>query len=353
MKFIEGIVIYTSALLMISACTKTDADLVQKEPISFSNPIIQPNTRTIIEDTNYPTTESFKVWAQWDQNGFVHWNGNGLQDKPSAMYMNGLEVSYKGGYWATKDTYYWPKDGGLTFAAYSPFSLNASYTQEGLKIDKFKVDSNAPTDILYSKRAYNCRYNPDGQNIVFYHALAKVRFKIVADYDGVKLVSLKVRSICTTGNFNENIIEDEAAPDTYKTNANKRKWTIVENKGNEIVADYLADFNGKIDIPQKGVGLSVEPLTSQSILVMPQRFAQSAGPMGNVIDATHAFFEIKYTDKSGTVHTSTEDKAKIASFTPVWEPGKSYTYTITIGSNKINFNVDGVEEWGTEENHKQ
>ena len=111
---------------VITGCVKnetTNGSVVSDSKISFEAPAIAGITRgaNVAGEISlpYPTTENFSVYARY-------FAGNYTTFAEGTSYMENIKTAYDnaGNYWDSEaaggQAYYWPKNGTLTFAAYSP-----------------------------------------------------------------------------------------------------------------------------------------------------------------------------------------------------------------------------------------
>ena len=334
--------IFFSVLLLgtltgtLSSCSEKEDRSVSDAKITFANPVISPSTRVSSVNPIFPENQSFKVFAQWDKEEFKSWGGTG-----SVLYMDNVETKYdatKMG-WVPIETYLWPKQGKLTFAAYAPASVTGTYGKEGLQIADFTVPAEGNVDLLYSRRSYNRNSSItlgnlsspyQGVDIVFQHALCQIQFtiKTIAQNETKQLESLTLRNVHSKGQFNERVIEDSDGPfDVYRTDDSRyRKWHLTGTAN----SSYTIIQNMEVTSVKK---------TSASFILMPQRFSPGPGPQGNTIDSEFAELIFKW---EGVPEA---DVIKLSDIILVWEPGKSYTYNITVGSSMINFKPAIPGDW--------
>jgi hypothetical protein len=173
-------IIAAAALVAMTGCSKIEtAPEVQRE-ISFE---VANNVRTKATGSVYENG-AFGTYA---------WFNN------TDVFMVNEQVDKSGGVWRTVDnTYYWPKTGSISFISYSPFT-GASNTENSVPvITKNSITYTdvtvGTTDLMYADRA-TCSSNVNevtdsdtadsgftGVPTVFNHALAKLSFKIKANF---------------------------------------------------------------------------------------------------------------------------------------------------------------------------
>ncbi len=154
------ILIAVPALALIASCSKTEITPAQTAPqqIAFTPLNGKLSTKAMISGTTYATTDpSFGSLAYYLEAGKI-WN----TDMASAsLYVPISEVKYNSTAttWTTDTPYYWPKTGGVTFFAYSPYkyqegttpteiSVTAGANNDGIVIADYDVDAHQLTDLM-------------------------------------------------------------------------------------------------------------------------------------------------------------------------------------------------------------
>ena len=327
-------------------------------PVTFSRPVVTAERSKAVPGslTDYPTAERFTVYAFYSPGDFQGWNAS-----KGSLYIDKTESSYDSALngWKPSTTYYWPKNGKLTFAAYSPSEAisnmtTLTYGEDGFKFTGFQVlqtqnDGSKQYDLLYSERSMNKTSSTggttySGADINFRHALCTVRFKFRSsqNYEGGTSTVIKrveILNVYTKGDFAENI--KTASQATYSATP---KWTAqaspvnypaAPSSLNQIVTKDTNDLEGGYDL-----------------ILMPQLFDHDSD--GHVkIKVTYD--EGSVTDKEALVDLvngfdSDNDGIGDTYFNDGtneirgWEPGKRYTYTITFGKYKILF-TPAVDSW--------
>ena len=142
-------------------------------------------------------------------------------------YIKNAKIYYdnkRGNYWAAADTYYWPKQGSLTFFAWTDDTADPSVAGDeasvscepttGITITNYSVKENKNKDILVAEIAKDKEANETntgtwekGVPTVFRHALAKVEFKVNKKqaYPNVtfKVKSITLNNVSTKGTFTQ------------------------------------------------------------------------------------------------------------------------------------------------------
>lgn len=348
------------SLAALVSCTKNEPapSVSEQQEITFASPVVGVSTKVPtygLLSGDYPTTQTFNVWAWYSEKDT--YDGVGVQ------YMTDVIVKYydqdfnnletENGAWAPTPTYYWPKNGKLTFDAYSPTELITKATvactaSAGLTIDNYTVPTTLEQqiDVLYSDRAadkvstsFTSGTTYEGVDIVFNHALAAVAFTIKQS-EAYPAGTIKVKDIVinalSNGNFAHNI--------TYPagTAAVAPAWT-----GQQTSAEYkalaCADYENSVQ------PVHLEGAAGATVLVLPQAFSDDNDVkitvsyyIKNQNEAEllqKAVFHLK--DVENQSGKNQEDQNVTVN---EWEMGKKYTYNLTIGLDDIFF-APRITEW--------
>ena len=333
------------AIVAMASCTKNEiSQSTMTNEIKFTTPVLARHTKSQeINGTLYPTTApSFNVYAWYNSEA-------AFNASTASAYMTDVQVSYDSsindpaddgsGAWISSPVYYWPKQGVLSFDAYSPNGLSGTVSAtaaDGIEVVGHTVNTtlSSQQDFLYATRAKdktsskdttNATY--DGVDIAFNHALAVVKFtaKTKDDYSGtttVKIKDIKIQSIKNVGTFEQK--ESTLSPG----------WS-AQTGSEEYVALTAANFDASLN-------LSTTPANAGStVIVLPQDFEAS----------TQKLFIEYYlkTNASGAEAISQTAELDFYNSTALadgnkWEMGKRYTYNIVIGLDKIYF-APSVDNW--------
>ncbi|MGN0048385.1 MAG: fimbrillin family protein [Bacteroides sp.] len=357
------------ASVALAGCVSDESPTIDAtpgdKPIAFNSPVLYGHTRAIFQHgempATYPTGESFNVYAVWSQDDFAGWEATGAQWYMGNTGTNkeGIKVSYNSsiddattgsGAWEPATAYYWPKNGKLTFAAYSPSDAVAdfSYGKDGLTIENFEIPGTAAEqyDLMFSKRTYNKTTSTDGTNttydgvdIQFQHALSSIRFmvKLKDDYTGtmIKVKKISVYNVEQKGKFEENI--NESTPGTYTPNP---QWTITTDK--VLAANAYIPFTGSQTVTTTATLLT----DANDLILMPQVFHDGTTEQNDQVNVK-VEYTIQSASSSEIAQTHEQKLSAIkteAGNISSWKIGKRYTYTIVFGLDKIYF-APSVEDW--------
>lgn len=336
----------------LAGCVKNESEsgmIASDSKISFEAPVVGTSTRAQAGEIGdkYPTEEDFKVWGWYHEGDYTTFGdaANGWKNYMTASTAGDpVVVTFNNDKsWVSATDYFWPKNGKLTFAAYSPADAAGTYTHtaNGLQIEDFTVAAvDAQYDLMYSDRAYNrtsstnqyvgtATNDYEGVDIVFHHALSSIVFKVGTDADyskadnDFKIKSITIKNVYGAGEFNEGL--------TDGTTDRTPVWTATGDANNEYVA-----FSGEFAVPEDGTTRQ-EPTNAADLILLPQSFATN----------NSAIVEIKYTygtAASGEIQHTETFQLNHATNVQAWEPNKRYTYNIIFGLDKIYF-APVVEAW--------
>ncbi|MGN0188118.1 MAG: fimbrillin family protein, partial [Candidatus Cryptobacteroides sp.] len=298
MKRIKDIFAAVTALLTLilpASCLRVEPEDAPSAdcPVTFSRPVVTSARSKAVTGslTDYPTAEDFTVYAFYSPDDFNGWKADKGQ-----LYMDGIKTSYDAliNGWRPSQTYYWPKNGKLTFAAFSPSdaSMTVSYGEDGFKFTGFEVlatqdADNRQYDLLYSERSMNRTSSTggvsySGADINFRHALCTVRFKfrLSQNFEGGSAVTIKavtIRNVYTKATFAENI--DTARPERYSASP---EWT-----GQTDPVDYPA---APSSLNQAVTSDSKDLENGYDLILMPQTFDHGSD--------VHVTIEVTYNNGS-------------------------------------------------------
>lgn len=347
MKKLFFIAAIASAALV--SCTKNEvAEVAEQDVITFAQPVTALNTKAVEIGKDYPTSQNFSVFGYYYPGDYTNF-GNG------AKYMFDVATSYNPAIqgWDPKTgsgvNYYWPKQGTITFAAYSPSSVNATYDAKGIHFANFTVDTDCTKqfDLLFSERSYNqtkanmtTSADPyKGAQIKFNHALSSILFTVRTDADyqadnfAIQLRKISIKNVYTTATFDQGL-EDADGAITKPVNTH---FGWVDYSGNEEYVAFQsyqtlstsAAFTNNIVVTDP----RQNDVNNTNLILLPQEFA-----------AQQLYIEYDIINNNvGTVVPQTAT-FNLDYYGAGWERGKRYIYNLTFGFDKIYFDPV-VTDW--------
>ena len=318
------------AVAAIASCAKTEeiytgeASEIKIQPATSIS--TKANVTAAIDGTEYPVAENFDVYAYWkdEEAGSDFTEGATVYlgvDGPAVEFAN------KGLYWGGKDqTYYWPKNGSLRFAAYSPSSVDMAHN---LATDTYSVDNYVQphdTDLTWdllvapTSASYSSLTAAENVSVVFEHALSWITVQVVAK-DAAAAQAFDIKKVTIQD------VVTKADLDAVMTEAkteDKMKWSLSDTKQGYVV--YEGSQNVTLEpkvIETKANGTLVIPQPTTSLRV---DYSQNALPGTPQLDNQHVVVDLLLD----------------ADDTP-WKAGKHYVYTLVFGLDEILINPDVVD----------
>lgn len=248
------------------------------------------------------------------------------------------------GHWAARDTYYWPKQGSLTFFAWTddtadPKVVGTGATvgcapNTGIKIENYSVMDNPNKDILVAKIAKDKKNNEsvtgrdwdNGVPTVFRHALANVEFNVNKRTNDPK-VEFRVKSITLNGVFTKGTFTQGSPTEDWGWSAQTEPEDLSVFTGDEEVTTTATKL-----------GPNTTPGATDYFIVLPQNF-DGTPKLTIVYDIITS-----YITGHPVTETVTETKALNGIYTSNWECNKKYVLGITLGLNEIYWDPS-VEGW--------
>lgn len=339
----KKILFATLAVAAIASCAKTEPTYVDADSEIRLNPVTTVATKAnqlkAITGTQYPAAEEFDVYAYWANEGAGAKFTTGATPYLTAG-SEGVEFVNKGAYWGGTTTYYWPKNGSLRFAAYSPSSLAMTHDleQDTYRLENFTYPSTTATAADYTAAAYDILVAPTSESytaetaaakvsVVFEHALSWVTFKLQSTEVANGVFTVKdviVNEVAKKGTL-------VAAMATAKT------WQDLDSKSE---VNVYTDQTGYTVTSTATVKETVD----NGFLVIPQ------APTTVTVKYTQE--KMVHTDDAGNEVVDSPKLENQVITVPLvldnendtWEPGKHYTYTILFDLDEILINPT-VEDW--------
>ena len=314
------------AMGAIASCAKTEAFYTEENSEIKIKPATTLSTRAnvpaAIDGTTYPVAENFDVYGYWAN------EPAGSSFTEGTLYLGqggAYEFVNRGNYWGGKTPYYWPKNGSLRFAAYSPSSINMTHD---LATDTYTVEgyvqphNTAETwDLLVAPttKSYTAMTAAENVSVVFQHALSWITVKMVAkDATAAKAFDVKkvtINGVKTVATLNA-AMGDGIQVGEWSEYAQPKAYVVYE--GSQAVTEVATVVenvtNGTLVIPQATTSITID-------------YTQ------NALEGTPALEN----------QTLTLDLVLDTDNTP-WEPGKHYNYTLVFGLDEILINPS-VADW--------
>lgn len=345
----KKLIVLFSAVAALAACSKNEVvPAVSGENVEISYKVAP---RTKAEPQAFDTKNVFASWAYYLPAG-KSWDNNATDAK---IYIgkegeHGVTISYGNNVWKDQTTsYYWPKEGNLTFFAYS---LNSSSLTDKSGKDIFftclyhesqygihgtlDLDVHPNTDFLVAdiakdKTANETAYKFNGVPTLFKHKLSRVKFAVKkkSDYPGatITLNSITFKNLVNGMTYTQ-----------YQKDAAKGIYT----------PDYL--FPGTKRTDQKYTETAFEVSSSKAFDPVPDknevRYIYIPQDFKGVTETDKiATIEVKYTVtfKDGISETYTKT-LNVKNIFDSWEIGKRYTFNLIFSLDEIKW-APAVGDW--------
>lgn len=368
--------VLTAAILAVTTCafigcTKNEVKSISDNPqaVRFLPLNGKHSTKGMADGTTYPADLPFGTLAYYLPSE-KNWDAN-MAD--ATLYIPISKVENKtqaasGSVWEVDGKeYYWPKSGGLTFFAYSPFSyqeaggsdlvIEGLSGNDGIQIVNYDVDAHQDTDFMVADIAKNKTANEanpgsslyTGVPVVFRHKLSQIvgiNFQTVItsttatgtalvehDYahghsesagdlkagDIVfKLKKVEVRNLYTKGTYGYTHTNTASVTDDWMTHAEKKNYHWFDK---ETAPEAFAD-NKTFNLTYK----THKATRNDYLLILPQPLIT---PGTTTPKTTDPLIHIEYQvlTYSDDIHYSTENVSEDV-----------YLYNIHKSANKIDMN---------------
>ena len=316
------------AIAAIASCAKTEAVYTEGDAEIKLAPVTALQTKAnflgAVDGTVYPTQENFDVYAYWKNVGA----GQKFEDGSlflESLTEGGAEFENKGNYWGGLVKYYWPKNGSLRFAAYSPAHLTVDHAlvNDVYSITNYEQPSNTAEtwDFLVAPTSpsYTMMTATENVAIEFQHALSWITLRVIAkDADAARAFDIKkvtINDVNTKAAFVASMT-DGIQYEEWSYQNSPAPYVVFE--GSQKVTETLTDIESTV------AGTLVIPQSTTSVTIDFDQY----GVNGTA-------------DTPGM--TQTLDLVLDKDDAP-WEPGKHYIYNLIFGLDEILINPS-VADW--------
>ena len=311
------------AIAAIASCAKTEATYTEVESEIMLSPITALQTKAVvpnaIDGLVYPADEHFTVIGYWAN------EPAGSTFPAGSTYLNAVDFAKKGNYWAGSGmSYYWPKNGSLRFACYSPTVVNGGAFAHDLATDTWTATgytqsaSTASTiDFMVAQTpaSYTAATAAENVAVVFEHALSWITLQVkAADAEAAKAFTINKVTINDV-----NTVADMVAE--YP----KKEWSNWSVPANYVV------FSGTQDVTETAT--EIESVERGTVVIPQATTTVTIDYTQNALDGTPALEN----------QTITVSLALDAALTP-WVASKHYVYTLIFSLDEILINPS-VADW--------
>lgn len=299
------------------SCTKTDRFYGNPQKEIAMNPVMHSMTKAEVPGpvtgSQYPDAEHFGVIAYYSP---LFTDGQKWTSLTSVQpYFENREFVKEGDTFSGSPKCYWPHQGALVLAGYSPFdakkeSVTFDPVEKTLTITGFESDGQ--TDLMYflpelsdgSLKGLNTSTTPVPAS--FNHALSLVSFDMQVregDEDDIKLKQIILKGMHATGNFT--VSECDPATAAWERTSDARDTTVFNSDAGQVLS----------------------PSVPVDVLVIP----------GEAV-VMQIVYETKFYDMTQSAVVTKELTAEIVPSevgVTTWQTGKKYLYDVVIEANKI------------------
>lgn len=345
---------FAAAAVALAACAKNEVIPVnsgENQEITFN---VAPKTKA--DPQAFSTDNVFASWAYYLPKGttgtVTNWSEDWTVRKGAKAYISGSEISCNNGVWKNATTsYYWPKDGQLTFFAYSlnrgdlnlthseghsyPILCHNDENAYGINaiID---LSENPNLDLLVAEIAADKTHNEDFHNLngvptLFKHKFSRVQFAVKKkeNYNGasIKLNSITFNKVVSVGTYCQYNREDG------KNTFTKDYYKEGDVRSSAVYTTSVFEVKSKDDFKL------VPETTETKYIYMPQKF--SGVTEADKIATIAVTYTVTY--KDGIVETYTRT-INVKDIFDSWEMGKKYTFNLIFSLNEITW-APVVQDW--------
>lgn len=353
------------AVAALASCTKMDTAYEAPQEIGFKA-VAGNMTKAAVDGENFPTTLNMYVFAETTDN-------NGA----TANYINNGQFIFKGNYntyvnpnpaaasnpnvWGGVTPYYWPNVKKLHFSGYSKSgnvatdaTVSYNCSSNSLSISNYSpgTSTNAgendlmwfPCTSLTNAEGYG--KETDYVSVNMYHTCSWITFLVQGDnVTGASNSTYKVTGI-TINNIDQQANVVCSATASNGTITPNIVWT--ENTI-QTTNNYQVTLKSTTGVSLTTEAQNVENITEANpgnIVLIPQSLAFSKSTADGNTTYTGPYLTVTYTYESPASTTGNpiviEEvvsglslKVSDTEASNKWEPGKHYTYTLTIKANEI------------------
>ena len=319
------------AIAALASCAKTEAVFTPDNSEIKIAPVTAMNTKAqagVIDGIEYPASEKFNVYAYWaNQPAGSLFEAD---ETTAGAYLSNVTFVNKGKYWGGATTQYWPKNGSLRFAAYSPADKINNMTHN-LAADTYELNGfTYPTtvgemyDILVAptSKSYTAQTAAENVSVVFEHALSWITFKIKSVAPEADAFTVKEVILNNVNNQGSMVADMKAGTKTWSTD-DPQAVTVFDQAAGRLVPTNPTEAPIFENAGNNGTQLLVLPQATTSVTI---NFTQNE--VGSAPALPNQTVTIPLTLDGGQP----------------WEAGKHYTYTVVFDLDEILINPS-VEDW--------
>lgn len=349
----KKLIVLFSAVAALAACSKNEVvPAVSGENVEISYKVAP---RTKADPQAFDTKNVFASWAYYLPSG-KSWSENWEEAKIfiGKEAEDGVTISYGNNAWKDQTTsHYWPKEGNLTFFAYSlnrnnldlkydsghtyPIVCHKSQNAYGINAT-IDLKDNKNLDLLVAEIATDKTqneniYDLNGVPTLFKHKFSRIQFAVKKkeEYTGatITLNSITFNNVAYTGHYSQ---------------FNKEDGDV------EFTQDYCKAGDIRTSLVYTTTDFEVTSATKYApvtetdetyYIYMPQDFK-------NVTEAKNiATIEVKYTVTLKGISETYTKTLNVKDIFDSWKIGKRYTFNLIFSLDEIKW-APGVGDWEDE-----
>ena len=349
----KKLIVLFSAVAALAACSKNEVvPAVSGENVEISYKVAP---RTKADPQAFDTKNVFASWAYYLPSG-KSWSENWEEAKIfiGKEAEEGVTISYGNNAWKDQTTsHYWPKEGNLTFFAYSlnrnnldlkydsghtyPIVCHKSQNAYGINAT-IDLKDNKNLDLLVAEIATDKTqnekiYSLNGVPTLFKHKFSRIQFAVKKkeEYTGatITLNSITFNNVAHTGHYSQFNKEDGDV-----------KFTQDYCKAGDIRTSLVyttTDFK----VTSATDYVPVTETDETYYIYMPQDFKNVTGAK-NI-----ATIEVKYTVTLNGISEARTKTLNVKDIFDSWEIGKRYTFNLIFSLDEIKW-APAVGDWKDE-----
>lgn len=339
------------AALTLVSCSSDDLNSLsdnssKNEAISFDgylgrSAVAVNGSRGSVETKDQLKTDGFGVFGNYNEEATTAYGAN---------WFNNVKVTCPSSAWTYSPLRFWPTQGHIDFLAYAPYVEGKTLKENTSCIDFNVEEIDKQQDLLWAKAENKTRDNiSTTENKVkfhFYHALSRLGYTVnlYRDYssnpDNKATFTLdKITLAGSSDGTSKNAFYKTGTIDLSKANGARDLWDTSSSSANDGKRNFEWVSSKK---PVDNTG--IKNAETDYLFVIPQDFSQTKTE-GHDVDELYVIVQYTITYKDGKEQTNKVYKQIKKHFLQ----GKAYRLNLTIGL-PIEFDVDVVEDWGTEDN---
>ena len=339
------------AALTLVSCSSEDLNSLsdnssKNEAISFDgylgrSAVAVNGSRGSLETKDQLKTDGFGVFGNYNEEATTAYGAN---------WFNNVKVTCPSSAWTYSPLRFWPTQGHIDFLAYAPYVEGKTLKENTFCIDFNVEEIDKQQDLLWAKAENKTRDNiSTTENKVkfhFYHALSRLGYTVnlYRDYssnpDNKATFTLdKITLAGSSDGTSKNAFYKTGTIDLSKANGARDLWDTSSSAANDGKRNFEWVSSKK---PVDNTG--IKNAETDYLFVIPQDFSQTKTE-GHDVDELYVIVQYTITYKDGKEQTNKVYKQIKKHFLQ----GKAYRLNLTIGL-PIEFDVDVVEDWGTEDN---